>query len=141
MRRPALEPLISASESDCAECWSCARECPARAIRISTGHPEVVQERCVACGLCVSACGNSGYRVRDDTGQVRDLLASGRPVVALVASEFVAAMHPLRPEDVESRLEAAVSGAASAPPVEGTPPSVPPAPAAAGAHAGHGGGS
>ncbi|MDA3936761.1 MAG: hypothetical protein PF636_07880, partial [Actinomycetota bacterium] len=43
--------------------------------------------------------------MRDDTGRVSDLLASDIPVVVLLATEFVAALHPMTPIDIERRLE------------------------------------
>ena len=49
----------------------------------------------------------SAIRVRDDLARVRQLLASGRPVVALLASEYVAALHPMTPAEIDRRLIAA----------------------------------
>ena len=63
-------------------------------------------ERCVACGACVSECRTPGFAVRDDLPAVRSLLAGDRPVVVILASEYVAAMHPLEPERVDTTLEA-----------------------------------
>lgn len=97
--------LITSEKDTCRECWGCVRYCPARAIRVVHGRSEIAEERCVKCGLCVSECGNCGHGVRDDTAAVRTLLASGRPVVAVLASEFIAAMHPLSPQEVERALE------------------------------------
>ncbi len=97
--------LIHSSSDSCCECWGCVRACPARAIRIVAGHAEVIEERCVKCGQCIAECGRNGNTVRDDTPRVRELLASGRPVVAVLASEFVAAMHPLSPPEVERSME------------------------------------
>lgn len=99
------EPLIRNSSTSCRECWSCVRDCPAKAIRVVDGHCEIVEERCVKCGACVSECSSDAFRVRDDTGRVLRLLATGRPVVAILATEFVAAMHPLSPPEVERSLE------------------------------------
>lgn len=99
-----VAPLISCDSDDCMGCWSCARHCPAGAIRILDGSAQLLEERCVKCGVCVTDCGRSGFRVRDDLSRVRQLLSSKRPVVAMLASEYIAAMHPLSPEDVESRL-------------------------------------
>jgi len=101
----ATDPLISARKTTCKECWSCVRCCPARAIRVIDGVSEVIEEKCVGCGLCVLQCGHFGHVVRDDTPRVQDLLRSGRPVVALLATEFVAAMHPYSPAEVEAKLE------------------------------------
>jgi diguanylate cyclase (GGDEF)-like protein len=66
---------------------------------------EVIQEKCVACGLCVLECGHGAYSVRDDTDVVRGLLRSGRPCVMILATESVAALHPLAPAEVERSLE------------------------------------
>lgn len=43
--------------------------------------------------------------MRDDTAAVRSLLASRRPVVALLASEFISALYPLTISQVERGLE------------------------------------
>lgn len=82
------------------------RYCPANAIRVADGATEVIEEKCVACGLCVSECGSCGHAVRDDTGRVRDLLSSGRPVVCVLATEFVAALHPMPTSEIENAVEA-----------------------------------
>lgn len=98
-------PLIQRDASVCAGCWSCVRHCPARALKAVDGHAEVIPERCVACGVCVTECRTGGQRIRDDLPVVRELLESGRPVVALLASEHIAAMHPLAPGETEHALE------------------------------------
>lgn len=101
---PPADFLISHDGECCTHCWGCVRHCPARAIRVSGTVTEIVQERCVKCGLCVTECGNAGYAPRDDTDRVREILASGRPVVAVLATEHVAALHPLGSDAVESAL-------------------------------------
>lgn len=100
-----IRPLISVSGDDCRECWTCARLCPAKAIRIVEGRPEVLLERCVACGLCVVECSSGCFTVRDDVGTVRQLLEGERPVIAIVATEFITALHPWSPTEIERRLE------------------------------------
>lgn len=99
------EPLIGRRAEHCAECWGCVRHCPARALRVVEGHTEVIVERCVKCGACVTECSSGAHFVRDDLGRVRELLASGAPVVAILASEYIAALHPLSASEVERRLE------------------------------------
>lgn len=96
--------LISRTEAHCTACWGCVRHCPAGAIAVIDGAPTVLTERCVDCGLCVTACGNSGYGVRDDVPTVLELLESGRRVVAVLASEYVAALHPMSFDEIERQL-------------------------------------
>jgi len=102
----APEPLISRHADGCTSSWGCVRHCPAHAIRVVGGQAEIVAERCVSCGVCVTDCANGGYRVRSDLPKVRALLQSGRPIVAVMASEHVAALHPRTTGDVERALEA-----------------------------------
>jgi diguanylate cyclase (GGDEF)-like protein len=99
--------LITVDRQRCRGCWRCVRLCPTHAIRAADGSAEVIAQKCIGCGACVSGCRNGSFRVRNDGALVDALLGSGRTVVALLATEFVAAMHPMAPEEVESALEAA----------------------------------
>lgn len=98
------EPLFAHASNRCLACWACVRECPAKAIRVAAGRSEIIAERCVKCGTCVTTCANGAHRVRDDLGQVRALLDGHRPVVLVLASEYVAALHPIRPHEAETIL-------------------------------------
>ncbi|MDZ4168739.1 MAG: diguanylate cyclase [Coriobacteriia bacterium] len=100
----AVQPLIIHVPDRCSECWGCARHCPARAIRVIDGRTEIIEERCVKCGACVTECGNGARIIRDDLGLVRELLEGETPVVMLLASEYIAALHPLEPTQVEVSL-------------------------------------
>ncbi|MBI5231687.1 MAG: diguanylate cyclase [Coriobacteriales bacterium] len=103
--QPPADFLIQHVSPSCTECWGCVRVCPARALRVVEGRSEVIEERCVKCGACVGVCGHSSHTVRDDTAAVRALLRTGRPVVALLASEASAAMYPHSLDEIESMLE------------------------------------
>jgi len=99
-------PLIAHDAEACRRCWRCAARCPARAVRVCTdGSVEIISEKCVKCGLCVTECPQSAWSVRDDGARIDGLLRGHRPVVALLATEFAAAMHPRRPADIEAALE------------------------------------
>jgi len=100
----ARSPLIRVDPQACRGCWRCVHLCPTRAIRTTHGSAEVIAEKCIGCGLCVPGCRNGAFVVRNDGAAVDSLLASDRPVVALLATEFVAAMHPMAPEAVEGAL-------------------------------------
>ncbi len=101
-------PLIALDPEACRRCWRCAHRCPARAVRVcADGSVAIIDEKCVRCGLCVTECPHGAWVVRSDGNVVDELLRGDRPVVALLATEFVAALYPLTPEAVEARLEAA----------------------------------
>ena len=91
---PTGEPLFSHDRDGCSGCWGCVRHCPARALRVIGESTEVIAERCVQCGACVTGCGGAAHAVRDDLPLVRRALVSDAPVIALLASEHVAALHP-----------------------------------------------
>jgi signal transduction histidine kinase/iron only hydrogenase large subunit-like protein len=71
-------------------CYTCVRECPAKAIRVVTGQAEVLAERCIACGNCVRVCSQRAKQVRSSIEQVEFLLASGAKVAACLAPSFPA---------------------------------------------------
>jgi diguanylate cyclase (GGDEF)-like protein len=101
------EFLIVRDVESCRSCWSCVRHCPAQAIRVVHGRPEIVESRCVKCGVCVLECGHEGYVPRDDLERVRSLLAGDRRVVAVLASEYLAALFPMTAAEIEFALEEA----------------------------------
>ena len=41
--------LVYTIKELCRTCYTCVRECPAKAIRIVGGQAEVITERCIAC--------------------------------------------------------------------------------------------
>ena len=43
-------------EQNCRRCYTCVRDCPAKAIKIVEEQASVVAERCVECGNCTMAC-------------------------------------------------------------------------------------
>jgi len=71
-------------------CYTCVRECPAKAIRITDGQAQVVGQRCIVCGNCVRVCSQKAKRVADSTDRVKALLSSDRPVAACIAPSFPA---------------------------------------------------
>ncbi len=83
-------PLVKTLKEKCRMCYSCVRECPAKAIRISGGQAEVIAERCIGCGNCVLVCSQNAKIVRDSKINVQRLLSGGNKVAALVAPSFPA---------------------------------------------------
>lgn len=82
--------VVNTVKERCRVCFTCLRECPAKAIRIMDGQAEVMPERCIGCGNCVRVCSQNAKQVRDCTANARMLLAGDDPVAALVAPSFPA---------------------------------------------------
>lgn len=91
--KPDYEPLVSTIKERCRVCYTCVRECPAKAIRISGGQAEVINERCIGCGNCVRVCSQGAKKVRNSTAHVQRLLESGKKVAACLAPSFPAEFH------------------------------------------------
>ena len=90
MRHFPQPTLVRTIKERCRVCYTCVRECPAKAIRITDGQAEVIAERCIGCGNCVRVCSQKAKEVLDTTGLVSELLASESRVAACIAPSFPA---------------------------------------------------
>ncbi|MEE4301412.1 MAG: 4Fe-4S binding protein, partial [Pseudomonadales bacterium] len=102
----AHEPLITTIADSCRKCYTCVRECPAKAIRISDGRADVVTQRCIGCGNCVQVCSQAAKRVTSDVAHVRELIESGQRVAATIAPSFPAEFIGVKPEQIVGALRA-----------------------------------
>jgi iron only hydrogenase large subunit-like protein/nitrogen-specific signal transduction histidine kinase len=88
--KPTDLSLVSTIRERCRVCYTCVRECPAKAIRIAGGQAEVIPSRCIGCGSCVLVCSQGAKRVLSSVEDVNVLLRSGARVAACVAPSFPA---------------------------------------------------
>ncbi len=84
------QPFITTLKDRCRVCYTCVRECPAKAIRISDGQAEVIAERCIGCGNCVRVCSQKAKKVLSSVDEVNKLLESDIPTAAIIAPSFSA---------------------------------------------------
>lgn len=82
--------IISTIEDRCRRCYSCIRECPAKAIRVENGQARVISERCIACGHCVKVCSQNAKQVEDASELVVNNFLGKHKTVAMVAPSFAA---------------------------------------------------
>jgi len=92
------QPLVTTVPERCRVCYTCVRECPAKAIRISGGQAEVIAERCIGCGNCVRVCSQQAKRVLSSVEAVGTLLASPKDVAVCLAPSF-----PVEFPDIDHR--------------------------------------
>ncbi|BDX38950.1 hypothetical protein CYCD_23050 [Tenuifilaceae bacterium CYCD] len=74
----------------CRVCYTCVRECPAKAIKIVNGQAEVIAERCIGCGNCIKVCSQDAKVFLQSRMEVKSLLQSNVKVAALIAPSFPA---------------------------------------------------
>ncbi len=82
--------LVYTLKNRCRVCYTCVRECPAKAIKIITGQAEVLNERCIVCGNCTKVCSQGAKVFLNTVDHVYNLLKNGNKNVAIVAPSFPA---------------------------------------------------
>ncbi|MDX9727494.1 MAG: [Fe-Fe] hydrogenase large subunit C-terminal domain-containing protein [Bacteroidales bacterium] len=92
--------LVYTIKELCRTCYTCVRECPARAIRIVGGQAEVIDDRCIACGNCTKVCSQGAKVFLNTTDRVMKLIETEKEVAAIVAPSFPAEFHEVRDHKV-----------------------------------------
>lgn len=82
--------LVYTVKELCRVCYTCVRECPAKAIKIINGQAEVISERCIGCGNCIKVCSQDAKVFYQSRIDVKNLLLSDSKVAAIVAPSFPA---------------------------------------------------
>ena len=80
MTESSMKILVTTIPDRCRVCYTCVRECPAKAIRIINGQAEVMHERCIGCGNCVKVCSQDAKSYLNEEKDVLALLKTGKPV-------------------------------------------------------------
>ncbi len=83
--------IVSTIGQKCKRCYSCVRECPAKAIRVYEGQAIVLSNRCISCGHCVKVCALEAKKISSDIEIVLETLIPNYDTYAIVAPSFVAA--------------------------------------------------
>ena len=96
--------LVSTIRERCRVCYTCVRECPAKAIRIVSGQADVIDERCIGCGNCVRVCSQQAKHVLSSIEDARTLVGTGRRVAACVAPSFPAEFTDVAPGALVSMI-------------------------------------
>lgn len=89
--------IVSTIPGKCKRCYSCVRNCPAKAIRVRFGQAEVIEDRCIACGTCLRVCAQNAKQVETHLPFVSELLSENHNVIAILAPSFPAAVYPHNP--------------------------------------------
>lgn len=75
-------------KNECNDCYKCIRECYIKAIRIQQGSASVINDKCIACGHCVTVCPAGAKKVRNDIDKVKTLFLAGKKVYVSLAPSW-----------------------------------------------------
>lgn len=91
----ANKPLVSTIKERCRVCYTCVRECPAKAIKISSGQAQVIPERCIGCGNCIKVCSQNAKIFRKEIDKLDHLFRENAQVAAIIAPSFPAEFYEI----------------------------------------------
>lgn len=97
--------IVTTIKAKCRRCYTCIRNCPAKAIRVVEGQAQVMADRCIACGNCVRVCAQHAKEVESGIETVEELLSNGDQVVACLAPSFPAAFYSASPGQLVAALK------------------------------------
>ncbi|WP_204265117.1 4Fe-4S binding protein, partial [Klebsiella aerogenes] len=50
----AMGSVIITDKEKCRKCYCCVRSCPVKAIKVEKRYTEIIFDRCIGCGNCLS---------------------------------------------------------------------------------------
>ncbi len=75
-------------KNECHDCYKCIRECHIKAIKIQGGSASVINDKCIACGHCVTVCPAGAKRVRNDIEKVKIALIENKKIYVSLAPSW-----------------------------------------------------
>ena len=98
--------IVESSRVSCRDCYRCLRVCPVKAISVSKGQTQIVEEKCIRCGACVRECFIHVRHTASDFRDVQQYIKGNRFVVASVDPAFPALFKDWRTGKLAAALRA-----------------------------------
>ncbi len=97
---------ITTLRERCRKCYSCVRNCPVKAIKVDKDHAEIIDSRCIGCGICVRVCSQQAKVIADSIPTVQSLMQGPDPVIAILGSSYPAFFNDIRPGQLVAGIKA-----------------------------------
>ena len=85
-----MNKFLQLKKSNSKNCYKCIRNCPVKSIKFADGQANIIPDECILCGRCFVNCPQDAKQIRDDVPRVKEMIASGKKVIASVAPSFIA---------------------------------------------------
>ena len=85
-----MNKFLQLKKSNCKNCYKCIRNCPVKSIKFADGQANIIPDECILCGRFFVNCPQDAKQIRDDVPRVKEMIASGKKVIASVAPSFIA---------------------------------------------------
>ncbi|MCB2288662.1 PAS domain-containing protein [Clostridium sp. CS001] len=82
--------ILKLKKANCKNCYKCVRNCPVKSIEVKDHQAQIIERDCILCGNCILICPQDAKEVRNDLAIVKNLIRSGKDVIASVAPSFIA---------------------------------------------------
>lgn len=80
--------VVYTNDAACKDCYRCIRACPVNAIRMVNDQAQVINEKCIACGMCINECPQDAKMYRKDIEKVDLYIKSKIPIAFSIAPSF-----------------------------------------------------
>lgn len=80
--------FIEFDPQKCDECYKCLRVCPTKAIAFTKESRNIIDDRCIKCGMCQMECQSGALSIHLDINKVRQAIGQGKKVVATIAPSY-----------------------------------------------------
>ncbi len=96
--------IIAFNSTKCRHCYKCIRNCDIKAISVSSGRAEIIEDHCILCGHCLAICPQEAKTMTSELAHVKELLRRGKRVVAQLAPAYLGLLPFEQPGQVRSAL-------------------------------------
>lgn len=88
---------IKVRKANCKNCYKCLKNCIPKAIMYKNDKVEIIEERCILCGKCITACPQGAKKIDSDISEIKEYISNPDLKVAIsVAPGFVSVFKESR---------------------------------------------
>lgn len=97
--------VIRFKEAKCKNCYKCVRVCDVKAIAVKNEQAQIMDDQCILCGHCLSACPQNAKSLVSDLDKVKSFLRGGFRVAVSIAPSFAGILDYDKPGQLVAALK------------------------------------